>query len=97
MDDLREFYNSIENPIDNKYKWNSLLNLYCSSYDFNDFYEKVTYINKSTNPYYMNDDKENFSLLMYLRRVLYLYQKIKLNIIYLREYLTLKYMILFLI
>ena len=65
MDDLREFYNSIENPIDNKYKWNSLLNLYCSSYDFNDFYEKVTYINKSTNPYYMNDDKENFSLLMF--------------------------------
>ena len=65
MDDLKEFYNSIENPIDNKSKWNSLLNFYCTSYDFNDFYQKVTYVNKSTNPYYMNDDKEKFSLLMF--------------------------------
>ena len=65
MDDLRAFYNKIENPIDNKYKWNRLINLYAESYDFNDFYQKVTFVNKSTNPYYIRDDKENFYLMMW--------------------------------
>ena len=65
MDDLKVFYDKIENPIDNKAKWSNLLNIYCSSYDFNDFYQKVTYVNKSTNPYYMSDDKEKFYLLMW--------------------------------
>ena len=65
MDELKEFYDSIENPIDNKSKWNNLLNLYCSSYDFNDFYQKVTYENKSITPYYMSDDKDQFNLLMF--------------------------------
>ncbi len=65
MDDLKAFYDKIENPIDNKNKWNRLINMYSSSYDFNDFYQKVTYVNKSTNPYYITDDKERFSLLMW--------------------------------
>ena len=65
MDELKEFYDRIENPIDNKSKWNNLLNLYCSSYDFNDFYQKVTYVNKSITPYYMSDDKDHFNLLMF--------------------------------
>ncbi len=37
MDDLKAFYDKIENPIDNKNKWNKLINMYSSSYDFNDF------------------------------------------------------------
>ena len=65
MDDLRAFYNKIENPIDNKYKWNRLINLYAESYDFNDFYQKVTFVNKSNNPYYIRDDKERFYLMMW--------------------------------
>ena len=34
------FYNKIENPIDNKSKWNKLLSIYSASYDFDDFEKK---------------------------------------------------------
>lgn len=65
MEQLNTFYDKIENPIDNKSKWNKILNIYSSSYDFNDFYEKMTEVNKSTNPYYIKEDKEIFSLIMW--------------------------------
>lgn len=65
MEQLNTFYDKIENPIDNKSKWNKMLNIYSSSYDFNDFYEKMTEVNKSTNPYYIKEDKEIFSLIMW--------------------------------
>jgi hypothetical protein len=65
MDRLNTFYDKIENPIDNKSKWNKMLSIYSSSYDFNDFYEKMTWVNQSINPYYIKEDKEKFSLIMW--------------------------------
>jgi hypothetical protein len=65
MSQLNNFYDKIENPIDNKTKWNKILSIYSSSFDFNDFYSKMTETNKSTNPYYIKDDKEKFLLIMW--------------------------------
>ena len=59
------FYDKIENPIDNKSKWNKILSIYSSSYDYNDFEKEITKVNKSTNAYYINDDKEKLSLIMW--------------------------------
>ena len=42
MEDLKSLYLRIENPIDNKIKWNKLLNIYSTSYDYEDFYSNVT-------------------------------------------------------
>ena len=53
MEQLTTFYDKIENPIDNKDKWNKMISLYSSSYDFNDFCDKVTDKNKS------NEEKIN--------------------------------------
>ena len=41
MDELKTLYNEIENPIDNKIKWSKLLNIYSTSFSYEDFYEKV--------------------------------------------------------
>ena len=65
MDKLNLFYTRIQNPIDNKTKWNKILSIYSSSYDYNDFEKELTNINKSVNPYYINDDKERLSLIMW--------------------------------
>ena len=42
MEDLKSLYLRIENPIDNKVKWNKLLNIYSTSYDYEDFYSNLT-------------------------------------------------------
>ncbi len=65
MSQLNTFYDKIENPIDNKAKWNKILSIYSSSFDFNEFYAKMTETNVSTNPYYIKDDKEKFLLIMW--------------------------------
>ena len=65
MDDLRALYNHIENPIDNKFKWNNILNIYSYSLDYNDFYENITKKNKSENCYYSKDDKEKYLLMFW--------------------------------
>ena len=36
MDDLKALYFHIENPINNKNKWNEILNIYSSSTDYDD-------------------------------------------------------------
>ena len=38
MDELRALYMRIENPIDNKIKWNKMLNIYSTSYNYEEFY-----------------------------------------------------------
>ena len=65
MDDLKGLYNRIENPIDNKLKWNKILNIYSSSLDYNDFYNNITAKNKSDNCYYYKDDKEKFLMIIW--------------------------------
>ena len=37
MDELRALYLKIENPIDNKIKWGKMLNIYSTSYDYEEF------------------------------------------------------------
>ena len=41
MNELKELYSHIENPIDNKIKWNKILNIYSTAIDFDDFFSKV--------------------------------------------------------
>ena len=65
MDDLKGLYNRIENPINNQFKWNKILNIYSNSLDYNDFYNNITTKNKSDNCYYYKDDKEKFLLIIW--------------------------------
>lgn len=66
MDDLRALYFRIENPIDNKIKWNNLLNIYSASYNYEDFYARVTKKHKSdVSIQYDIDDKKTFCLAMW--------------------------------
>lgn len=65
MDDLKTLYFRIENPIDNKVKWNKLLNTYSTSYDYEDFASRVIKKEDSDELYYDNDDKKSFSLMMW--------------------------------
>lgn len=67
MDDLKAFYLSIENPIDNKVKWNKLLNIYSTSSSFDQFYSQIASFsqNSSNSLYYDEEDKHNFTLMMW--------------------------------
>lgn len=65
MDDLKALYRRIENPIDNKIKWNKLLNIYSTSVDFDDFYLKVNAKKKTGSCFYNEEDKNGFSLIMW--------------------------------
>lgn len=65
MDDLKALYFRIENPIDNKNKWNKLLNIYSASSNFNDFYSKITEKEVDNRICYDEDDKKNFYLIMW--------------------------------
>lgn len=65
MDDLKQLYFRIENPIDNKIKWNKLLNIYSSSFDYEDFYNFISSKNDSTDICYDSDDKKTFCLFMW--------------------------------
>ena len=66
MDELRALYFRIENPMDNKIKWNKLLNIYSTSYDYEDFYSRVTKGNKaSSSIQYDVEDKKTFCLVMW--------------------------------
>ena len=65
MDDLKTLYFRIENPIDNKVKWNKLLNTYSTSYDYEDFASRVIKKEDSDELCYDNDDKKSFSLMMW--------------------------------
>ncbi len=65
MDELKDLYSHIENPIYNKSKWNKLLNLYSTSADFDDFYSKISKQPKTSKEYYDRDDKGTFYLIMW--------------------------------
>ena len=66
MDDLKALYFRIENPIDNKIKWNKLLNIYSMSFNYEDFYSRVTKKSKeTTSVYYDIEDKKTFCLMMW--------------------------------
>lgn len=66
MDDLKALYLRIENPMDNKIKWNKLLNIYSASYDYEDFYSKVTKKDKKDSSLmFDNEDKKTFCLVMW--------------------------------
>lgn len=66
MDDLKKLYFRIENPMDNKLKWNKLLNIYSTSYNYEDFYARVTKKEKKeTKIQYDIDDKKTFCLAMW--------------------------------
>ncbi len=66
MDDLKALYFRIENPIDNKIKWNKLLNIYSMSFNYEDFYSRVTRKSKETSSvYYDIEDKKTFCLMMW--------------------------------
>ena len=66
MDELKTLYFRIENPMDNKIKWNKLLNIYSTSYDYEDFYSRVTKKDKINNTIqYDIEDKKTFCLVMW--------------------------------
>ncbi len=66
MDDLKALYFRIENPIDNKIKWNKLLNIYSMSFNYEDFYTRVTKKDKeTTSVFYDSEDKKTFCLMMW--------------------------------
>lgn len=66
MDDLKSLYFRIENPMDNKIKWNKLLNIYSASYNYEDFYARVTKKEKKeTKVQYDIEDKKTFCLAMW--------------------------------
>lgn len=66
MEDLKSLYLRIENPMDNKIKWNKLLNIYSASFDFEDFYSRVTKKDKKdTALMFDNEDKKTFCLIMW--------------------------------
>lgn len=65
MDDLKDLYEKIENPIDNRVKWNKILAMYSSSSDFDDFYLKVDASKKTNTIYYDEEEKEKFALVIW--------------------------------
>ena len=65
MDDLKTLYFRIENPIDNKVKWNKLLNIYSTSLDYEDFSSRVTKNENESVTYFDVDDKKIFCLIMW--------------------------------
>ena len=65
MDDLKTLYFRIENPIDNKVKWSKLLNIYSTSYDYEDFYSRVIKKENDSLVFYDIEDKKTFSLVMW--------------------------------
>ena len=66
MDDLKTLYFRIENPMDNKIKWNKLLNIYSASYNYEDFYSRVIKKHKRDNTIkYDIEDKKTFCLAMW--------------------------------
>ena len=66
MDDLKSLYLRIENPMDNKIKWSKLLNIYSASYNYDDFYYRVTKKDKKdTALLFDNEDKKTFCLVMW--------------------------------
>lgn len=66
MDELKTLYFHIENPIDNKIKWNKLLNIYSTSNDYEDFYNRAIKKHKSDSSInYDIEDKKTFCLVMW--------------------------------
>ena len=65
MDDLKTLYFRIENPIDNKVKWNKLLNIYSASYDYEDFSSRVIKKENDSQVFYDSDDKKQFCLMLW--------------------------------
>lgn len=66
MDDLKLLYSKIENPIDNKIKWNKLLNMYSASLNYDDFYSRLTQKSKKDDVVdFDNEDKKTFCLVMW--------------------------------
>ncbi len=65
MEDLKALYFRIENPIDNKVKWSKLLNIYSTSYDYEDFYSHVIKKDNDSLVFYDIEDKKTFCLVMW--------------------------------
>ena len=66
MEDLKTLYLRIENPMDNKIKWNKLLNIYSASFNYEDFYSRVIKKDKKDNSLlYDSEDKKTFCLIMW--------------------------------
>ena len=66
MEDLKALYLRIENPMDNKIKWNKLLNIYSTSSSYEDFYSRVAKKNKKDSALlYDVEDKKTFCLVMW--------------------------------
>ncbi len=66
MDDLKNLYFRIENPINNRIKWNKILSLYSTSLNYENFYNQITYKDDSNNIVtYNQKDKEEFYLYMW--------------------------------
>lgn len=66
MEDLKTLYSKIENPIDNRIKWNKLLNIYSASLNYEDFYSQIVKKHKKDNTVdFDNEDKKTFCLVMW--------------------------------
>lgn len=66
MDDLKNLYLHIENPMDNKIKWSKLLNIYSNSYNYEDFYGRLTKKDKVDDSLvFDNEDKKTFCIMMW--------------------------------
>ncbi len=65
-DELKNLYFRIENPIDNKIKWAKLLNIYSTSFNYEDFFSVIAKKEEKNNVIeYDEDEKNSFSLLMW--------------------------------
>lgn len=65
MDDLKKLYFRIENPINNRTKWNNLIKIYSTSFNYENFYSQVSNNNTKEILNINNEDKESFYLYMW--------------------------------
>ena len=65
MEDIKTLYSRIENPIDNREKWNKLLDSYSISKNYEEFYNNIINKDVSSNIYYDREDKNEFILIMW--------------------------------
>lgn len=65
MEDIKALYSRIENPIDNRVKWNKLLNIYSTSDNYEDFFNNIVKKENDDNVYYDREDKNNFVLMIW--------------------------------
>ena len=81
MDEIKNLYFRIENPIDNKEKWSKILNKYSSSDNYEEFLDSLLKKKKDDSVYYDEEVRNNFFLTMwsFFKRLILSYTEDELN------------------